>query len=75
MLKINRMLLIGALLLSQSASLFAQAQDADFFRSTGKIYAVVGVLLVTLLGIFIYLFYLDRKISKLEKDGGTSIEN
>jgi CcmD family protein len=40
---------------------------ADGLRSSGKIYVVVAVLLTVLSGIFIYLFRLDRKISKLEK--------
>jgi CcmD family protein len=53
----------------------ALAQDAndktreptDFMRSNGKIYVVVAVVVIIVLGIFIYLFNLDRKIKKLEK--------
>ena len=41
---------------------------ADTFRAEGKIYVVVGVLMIIFLGIAFYLFNLDRKISKLEKD-------
>jgi CcmD family protein len=37
-------------------------------RSNGKIYVVVTVLCMVLLGLFIYLIRLDRKISKLEKE-------
>ncbi|HEY0678666.1 MAG TPA: CcmD family protein [Chitinophagaceae bacterium] len=40
---------------------------ADALRSSGKIYVVVAVVVTILLGLFIYLFRLDRKISKLEK--------
>jgi hypothetical protein len=40
---------------------------ADALRSNGKIYVVVAVVVTILLGLFIYLFRLDRKISKLEK--------
>lgn len=40
---------------------------ADALRSNGKIYVVVAVLVTILLGLFIYLFRLDRKITKLEK--------
>lgn len=43
-------------------------QMADALRSNGKIYVVVAVVVTILLGLFIYLFSLDRKISKLEKD-------
>jgi CcmD family protein len=34
----------------------------------GKIFVVVAVLVVILLGVFAYLFFIDRKISKLEKE-------
>ncbi len=70
MLRMNKNVfksLLSCLLLCLAMPLFAQAQDADFFRSIGKIYAVVGVLLVSLIGIFAYLFYLERKIARLEK--------
>ena len=34
----------------------------------GKIFVVVAVLSVILVGIFVYLFVMDGKISKLEKE-------
>ena len=34
----------------------------------GKIFVVVAVLSVILVGIFVYLFVMDRKIGKLEKE-------
>ena len=40
---------------------------ADALRSNGKIYVVVTVVVIILLGLFLYLFRLDRKISRLEK--------
>lgn len=40
---------------------------ADLMRSNGKIYVVVAVLLLILLGLIAYLVVLDRKVSKLEK--------
>ncbi|MBS1744655.1 MAG: CcmD family protein [Bacteroidetes bacterium] len=33
----------------------------------GKIYVVLAVVVVIVIGLFIYLFNLDRKISRLEK--------
>jgi len=39
-----------------------------FFYSNQKIYVVVFVLLVIFIGISVYLFRLDKKISQLEKD-------
>jgi CcmD family protein len=41
---------------------------ADGMRASGKIYVVVAVLATILAGLFLYLFSLDRKISKLEKE-------
>jgi CcmD family protein len=49
----------------------AQAQEvemADTMRSNGKIYIVVAVCLTILVGLFFYVFLIDRKISKIEKD-------
>lgn len=39
---------------------------ADAFRADGKIYVVIAVILVILLGLFTFLFKLDAKVSKLE---------
>lgn len=46
----------------------AQTEMDDFFYSSGKIYVVIAVLVIILLGIGMYLLRLDRKISKLEKE-------
>ncbi len=34
----------------------------------GKIFVVVAVLAIILVGIFLYLFFIDRKITRLEKE-------
>ncbi len=50
-------------------SLTTQAQDAamaDVMRSNGKIYVVVGIILIVLVGLIAYLFLLDRKVTRLE---------
>jgi CcmD family protein len=41
---------------------------ADAMRSSGKIYVVVGVIAIIFVGIAIYLFSIDRKLTKLEKE-------
>jgi hypothetical protein len=41
---------------------------ADVMRSNGKIYVVVAVAALVMLGILSYLVVLDRKVSRLEKD-------
>lgn len=43
------------------------AEMADAFRAEGKIYVVVAVILIVLVGLFVYLFMLDRKLNKLER--------
>jgi hypothetical protein len=70
--------MIRKLLLSTSLfliSFFAFSQDsarpvdmADTFRSNGKIYVVVAVILTIFAGLIIYLIRLDRKLNKLEKE-------
>lgn len=39
----------------------------DFMHSMGKMYVVVAVVVLVLVGIFSYLIFMDRKITKLEK--------
>ena len=55
-------------LFSISALAQEEVEMADVMRSNGKIYVVVGIILIVLLGVVAYLFLLDRKISKLEKE-------
>jgi CcmD family protein len=59
------------------SGIHASAQDslsdkrpemAVAMRSNGKIYVVVLVLAIILSGLFLYVFRLDRKISRLEKE-------
>ncbi|WP_026903025.1 CcmD family protein [Pedobacter glucosidilyticus] len=50
---------------------FAQAQSvemAETLRSSGKIYVVVAVMALLFLGLFFYLFSIDRRLKKIEKD-------
>ena len=64
------LLLLGSLLaaIAGVAQNNDQPQMADVMRSNGKIYVVVAVLVIILLGLILYLVRLDRKISKLEKE-------
>jgi hypothetical protein len=55
-------------LLAITTSGFAQnAEMADTFRSEGKIYVVVLIVLLVLAGLVAYLFVIDRKVGRLEK--------
>jgi hypothetical protein len=50
---------------------WAQPNDvemADTMRSNGKIYVVVAVCLTILVGLFLYMVSVDRRLRKLEKE-------
>jgi hypothetical protein len=62
--------------ISLALSLFVIAQDsavinadrqATGLRAEGKIYVVLAVALTILVGLFVYLIRLDKKITRLEK--------
>ena len=53
------LLLIPSLALGQDGS--------DYMNNIGKIYVVAGVMLILFLSIILFLIYLERKVSKLEK--------
>jgi CcmD family protein len=64
---------LGLFMLMMILSITSMAQTqpvemADGMRSNGKIYIVVAVCLTILIGLFVYVFSIDRKISKLEKE-------
>lgn len=63
--------LLPLLLLAPLA--FAQTPEAvpamaDDLRASGKIYVVVAVVAVIVIGLLAYLISLDRKVSRLEKE-------
>lgn len=65
---------IAAFFVAVIAVTVANAQDTstvaepnDFMHSNGRIYVVVAVVLTILIGLFIYVYTLDRKITKLEQ--------
>jgi low affinity Fe/Cu permease len=64
---------LGMFMLMMIFSIVSMAQTqpvemADGMRSNGKIYIVVAVCLTILIGLFLYVFLIDRKITKLEKE-------
>jgi CcmD family protein len=71
----NKFSSIAILFILSMIHSFANAQtanqSADLMRSNGKIYVVIAVVVVIVLGIFIYLLNLDKKISRLEKENNT----
>jgi hypothetical protein len=65
--------LLTLLLAFSSLASFAQQETgehvemADAMRSNGKIYVVVGIILIVLAGLVLYLLLLDKKVKKLEQ--------
>lgn len=68
MKKIN----VSALLLLSYSTLFAQQNQpvemADVMRSSGKIYVVIATIVIVFIGLAIYLFSIDRRLKKIEKE-------
>ncbi len=42
--------------------------DQGIMRSNGKIFVVMGVVVIILIGLFTYVNNIDRKITRLEKE-------
>lgn len=40
----------------------------DFMRSTGKIMVVVASLLIIFFGLIVFLYFVEKRISKIEKE-------
>lgn len=57
-----------------SSVLYAQAnaggdiEMADKLKADGKIYVVIGVVLIILFGLFLYLARIERKVARMEKE-------
>ena len=58
-------IIISTLVMAQDAN---SVEMADAFRAHGKIYIVLSVVLILIVGLFAYLIRLETKISELEKD-------
>ncbi|HEY9196628.1 MAG TPA: CcmD family protein [Mucilaginibacter sp.] len=60
------------MLLLNFATAFAQQNQpvemADALRSSGKIYVVVGTIVIVFVGLAVYLFSIDRRLKKIENE-------
>ncbi len=65
----KKLILIIALL-SNCLTVFAQSdiEMADAMRSSGKIYVVIVTIVIVFAGLAVYLFTLDRRLKKIEKE-------
>ena len=63
--------LLALLLLGYMAAFAQQTQPvemADVMRSSGKIYVVIATIVIIFVGLAIYLFSIDRRLKKIEKE-------
>jgi CcmD family protein len=65
---LRRILLLLPFLLPLVSFSQSDVEMADTFRSEGKIYVVIAVIAVIFIGLMIYLFMIERKISRIEKE-------
>ena len=65
-------LLVLIVLIFSCATVFAQksapTEMADALRSSGKIYVVIATISIIFIGLAIYLFSIDRRLKKIEKE-------
>ncbi len=62
---------LASLLLAFNAVFAQSAQPvemADAMRSSGKIYVVIATIVIIFAGLAIYLFSIDRRLKKIEKE-------
>lgn len=66
MKKITSLFFFIAFLLITTSSTAQDAEMADSMRASGKIYVVVGIILIVLVGLIAYLFLMDKKLTRIE---------
>ena len=67
----KKIFLLSPLLLGCVAAFAQQNQPvemADVMRSSGKIYVVIATIVIIFVGLAIYLFSIDRRLKKIEKE-------
>jgi len=65
---LNKIFLVFMGLFFSTVSFAQDKSVEEVMRGNGKIYVVVAGCLTILTGLFIYVFLVDRKISKIEKE-------
>ena len=69
----KKITLTALLLLLVTVAVWAQPANvemADTLRSSGKIYVVITTIAIIFTGLAIYLFSIDRRLKKIEKNQG-----
>ena len=67
-MKKRRLLTFITALIAPLMTFAQEVEMADHLRQDGKIFVVTIVIGIIVTGLYAFLFYLDNKLSKLEKD-------
>lgn len=70
--RIYLFLILPILLLSTNLIAQATVEAPSVMRSNGKIYVVMAICIVILLGLFLYVISIDKKITRMEKENLSS---
>jgi hypothetical protein len=54
-------------MMAKAQAVVTNANSTDLMRSNGRIFLVMTIVVFIVVGLLIYVYSLDRKISKLEK--------
>ncbi len=65
---IKKLIFLAVLLVTNFVASAQDVEMADQMRSSGKIYVVVVTIAIVFVGLAIYLFTLDKRLNKLEKN-------
>ena len=65
---------LAVLFISLAYAQTDKPEMADAMRANGKIYVVMVVCLIILIGLFLYVVRIDRKVSRLEKETNAEIK-
>ncbi len=65
---------LAVLFISISNAQTDRPEMADAMRANGKIYVVMVVCLIILIGLFLYVVRIDRKISRVEKEARAELK-
>jgi|JI7StandDraft_1071085.scaffolds.fasta_scaffold645227_1 asparagine N-glycosylation enzyme membrane subunit Stt3 len=63
----NKLSIILSFIFFQFNIAFSNNENQDFMHSIGKIYVVVAVIVAAFIGLTVFMIYMDRKISRLER--------
>jgi CcmD family protein len=64
----KKLTLLALSLLGYTMAFAQPVEMADGMRSSGKIYVVIATIVIIFAGLAIYLFSIDRRLKKIEKE-------